>query len=208
MDIMDVINEILGQSRYLGSCAYFEMAEQAQNEEGAIGVFVDGKRNSTILYSGGEPLGAIYLDEMGGLYGDPAVLKIRDSDEYDLYAVDNRVVELVVARCRVFHKNYFSRHLSSALPEIGGVRRMPGVLALHILRDDTAQEGARVSVRKGRHVLANDTTTGDGQVSFKLFNGTYDILVADSTGEVATFMVDFKGERSELFIEMGGVTDV
>ncbi|QYZ78729.1 hypothetical protein E2N92_04440 [Methanofollis formosanus] len=208
MDIMDVINEILGRSRYLGLFAYFEMAREAKDEQGAIGVFVDGKRTSTILFSGGEPRGAIYLDEKGALYGDPAVLKIQESDGYDLYAVDRQVVDLVVARCRVFHRSYFPRHLSSDLPEIGGVRKMPGVLALLILRDDVAQEGARVSIRKGRHVLASDATTGDGQVSFRLFNGTYDIMVVDSRGEVATFMVDFKGERSELVIEMGGVTGV
>jgi hypothetical protein len=208
MDIMDIINEVLGRSHYLGSFLYYEMAERAEDEAGALGICVDGKRSSTILFSGGEPSGAIYYDEAGGLYGDQAVLKIQESDEYDLYATDRRVVDLIIARCRVFHKSYFPHHFSSDLPEIGGVRRIPGVLALIITDNDTPREGVRVSVRKGRHVLASDTTTGDGRVSFKLFNGKYDILLVDSADEVATFMVDFKGERSELVIEMDGVTDV
>lgn len=208
MDIMDIINEVLGRSRYLGSFPYHEMAERAEDEAGALGIFVDGKRSSTVLFSDGEPSGAIYFDEIGGLYGDPAVLKIQESDEYDLYATDRRVVELIIARCRVFHKSYFPHQFSSDLPEIGGVRKIPGILALVIINNEMPQEGVKVSVRKGRHVLASDTTTGDGRVSFRLFNGKYDILLVDSADEAATFMVDFKGERSELVIEMDGVNDV
>jgi len=207
MEIMDVINEILGRSRYLGSYSYGEMTEQAEAGEGAIGVFVDGPQYSVVLFSGGEPTGAIYGDEIGALYGDAAALKIPDMGEYELYTVEKRIVDMIVARCRVFNRSYFPRQLTSEIPEIGGVRKTPGILSIVVEKENSPQSGMRVSIRKGRHVLLSDTTTGDGRASFRLLNGRYDVIVVDRAQEVYTFMVDFHGSRSELVIELGGVTD-
>lgn len=207
MDIMDVINEILGQSRYLGSYPYFAMVRQGKSEGGAIAIVVDGDRRSVILFSRGEPTGAIYQDKQGALYGDAAVLKISDQDDYDLYAVDMKAVEIVVAHCRVFNRGHFPHQLSADIPEIGAKRRMPGVLSLEIVQNDLQQSGARVSIRKGRQVIASDVTTGDGKVSFRLMNGPYDVVVASRTGEIYSFLVDFNGKRSELIIELDGMND-
>lgn len=207
MKIMDIINEILGQSRYVGSFPYSEMAQRAGSEEGAIGVFVDGLRNSVIFFSGGEPSGAIYEDEVGALYGDAAALKILDQDEYELYASEKVLVDLIVARCRVFDRSHFPHSLTSDIPEIGGARRTPGILAIVVEKKNTPQSGMRVSIRKGRHVLLSDTTTGDGRASFRLLNGRYDVIVVDRAQEVYTFVVDFHGSSSELVIEVGGMTD-
>lgn len=207
MEIMDVINEILGQSRYLGSFPYCTMTETAGSVEGAIGIFVDGVRSSVILFSGGEPAGAIYVDEVGALYGDAAALRLVDRGEYELYAVEKKVVDMVVARCRVFSKSHFPHPLTSDIPEIGGVRRTPGVLSIVVEKENSPQSGMRVSIRKGRHVLLSDTTTGDGRASFRLLNGRYDVVVIDRAQEVYTFLVDFHGSKSELVIELGEVTD-
>jgi len=207
MEIIDVINEILGQSRYLGSYPYFATVRQGKSEGGAIAIVVDGDRSAVILFSGGEPTGAIYKDKLGALYGDSAVLKISDQDDYDLYAVDRKAVEIVVAHCRVFNRGHFPHNLSADIPEIGAKRRMPGVLSLFIVRNDLQQSGVRVSIRKGRQVIASDVTTGDGKVSFRLVNGPYDVVVASRTGEPYTFLVDFNGKRSELIIELDGMTD-
>ncbi|MDD4254965.1 MAG: hypothetical protein PHP59_06255 [Methanofollis sp.] len=207
MKIMDVINEILGQSRYLGSFPYCEMAQRAGSEEGAIGVFVDGLRNSVVLFSCGEPSGAIYGDEVGALYGDPAALKILEMGEYELYATEKRIVDMIVARCRVFNRSHFPHQLTSDIPEFGGERKSPGILSIVVEKENSPQSGMRVSIRKGRHVLLTDTTTGDGRASFRLLNGRYDVIVVDRAQEVYTFMVDFHGSRSELVIELGGMMD-
>jgi hypothetical protein len=207
MKIMDVINEILGQSRYLGSFPYCEMTQRACSEEGALGVFADGSRNSVVLFSCGEPSGAIYEDEVGALYGDAAALKIQDQDEYELYAGGKMLVEMLVARCRVFDRGHFPHPLTSEIPEIGGVRRTPGVLSIVVEKMTVPQSGMRVSIRKGRHVLLSDTTTGDGRASFRLLNGRYDVIVVDRAQEIYTFVVDFHGSSSELVIEVGGMTD-
>ncbi|WP_298667211.1 hypothetical protein [uncultured Methanofollis sp.] len=207
MKIMDIINEILGHSRYLGSFPYCEMVQTAKSEEGAMGVFVDGSLNSVVFFSCGEPTGAIYEDEAGALYGDAAALKIQDMGEYDLYATEKNVVDMIVARCRVFNRSYFPCQLTADLPEIGGVRRTPGILSIVVERESCPQSGMRVSIRKGRHVLLTDTTTGDGRASFRLLNGRYDIVVIDRAQEAYTFMVDFHGSRSELVIELEGMMD-
>jgi hypothetical protein len=207
MKIMDIINEILGQSRYLGSFPYCEMTQRACSEEGALGVFVDGSRNSVVLFSDGEPSGAIYEDEIGALYGDAAALKILDMDDYELYAAEKALVDMLVARCRVFNRGHFPHSLTSDIPEIGGVRRTPGILSIVVEKSSLPQSGMRVSIRKGRHVLLSDTTTGDGKASFRLLNGRYDVIVVDRAQEIYTFVVDFHGSRSELVIEVDGMTD-
>lgn len=207
MEIMNAINEVLGQSRYLGSYPYHLTVKQVQNESGAIAVFVDNDRSSVILFFHGEPAGAIYRDTLGTLFGDAAVLKISDRDSYDLYAADPASVEIVVARCRVFNRGHFPHQLSADIPEIGMKRRMPGVLSLLIVRGGAEQSGVRVSIKKGRQVLASDVTTGDGKVSFRLMNGPYDVVVASKAEEVYSFLVDFNGKQSELIIELDGVTD-
>lgn len=204
MEIMDIINEILGQSRYLGSFSYRTMVQTAGSEGGAIGVFVDGARNSVILFSGGEPAGAIYADEAGALYGDAAALRIVDAGEYELYAAEKKLVDMIVARCRVFSRSHFPHPLTSDIPEIGGVRKTPGVLAIVVEKENRPQSGMRVSIRKGRHVLLSDTTTGDGRASFRLLNGRYDIVIVDRAQDVYTFVVDFHGASSELVIELAG----
>jgi len=207
MEIMDVINEILGQSRYMGSYPYFTTVRQAKSEAGAIAIFVDGDRSAVILFSLGEPAGAIYSDKLGALFGDSAVLKLSGQDDYDLYAVDQRAVEIVVAHCRVFNRGHFPHQLSADIPEIGAKRKMPGVLSLLIVRGDAEQSGVRVSIKKGRQVIASDVTTGDGKASFRLMNGSYDVVVSSRTGDVYSFLVDFNGKRSELIIELDGMTD-
>lgn len=207
MEIMDVINEILGQSRYLGSFPYGTMVQTAGSEDGAIGVFVDGAKNSVVLFSSGEPAGAIYVDEAGALYGDAAALRIVDAGEYEIYAAEKKLVDMVVSRCRVFSRSHFPHPLTADIPEIGGVRKTPGVLSIVVEKENCPQSGMRVSIRKGRHVLLSDTTTGDGRASFRLLNGRYDIVIIDRAQEVYTFVVDFHGSSSELVIELGGVTD-
>ncbi|MDK2974747.1 MAG: hypothetical protein PWP08_1118 [Methanofollis sp.] len=207
MEIMEIINEVLGQSHYLGSYPYYTMVRQAKSEASAIAVFVDRDRNAAILYSRGEPTGAIYRDTLGALFGDSAVLKISDQDDYDLYAVDLRAVELVVAHCRVFNRGHFPHRLSADIPEIGTKRRIPGVLSLLIVRNGAEQSGVRVSIKKGRQVLASDVTTGDGKASFRLMNGSYDVVISSRTGEAYSFLVNFNGKRSELIIELDGITD-
>ncbi|TAJ44842.1 hypothetical protein CUJ86_06010 [Methanofollis fontis] len=207
MEIMEIINEILSRSRYLGSFPYFEMSRVAGSRDGSVGVFVDSSKSSVILFSGGEPTGAIFRDEKGALFGDSAVLKITDNDEYDLYGVDRRAVDIVVSHCRVFNKGHFPHQLPADIPEIGEKRKSPGVLSIDIVRDDRPQSGVRVSMRKGRHVIASDVTTGDGKVSFRLLNGHYDVLMIDRAREVYTFLVDFNGKKSELVIDLGGLAD-
>ena len=94
--------------------------------------------------------------------------------------------------------------LDDDLPSFGGIHRSPGILCLTLAREGIPQPGIRVSIKKGRQIIASDITTTDGKVCFKLLNGTYDCTAVDRAQEMYTFMVDFNDRYAESVIEIGG----
>jgi hypothetical protein len=205
MDIIKIIDEILGASSYNGDYNFLELLDYASKHK-IDGIAVSGEKNQKffIVFTAGEPEGVITHDEKGTLFGDKAAYHIEGPENFELFIVNPELTSALASRCRVFDKTHLQKRLGENLPSIGGRKRSIGVLCIQIFRDGTPQKGVRVSIRRGRQELMNDMTTGDGKVCFRLINGRYDCMVIDRENELYPFMVDFKDQHAETEIDIGG----
>jgi len=205
MDIIKIIDEILGASSYDSDYDFPELLEYTAKHK-IDGIAVSGEKNQKffIVFTGGEPEGFITNDEKGTLFGDKAAYLIEGTENFELFMVNPEIARALASRCRLFDKTHIQKRLGESLPSIGGKRRSIGVLCIQILKDGKPQKGVRVSIRRGRQELMNDMTTGDGKVCFRLINGRYDCMVIDRENELYPFMVDFKDRHADTEIDIGG----
>jgi hypothetical protein len=205
MDIIKIIDEILGASSYDSDYDFSGLLEHASKNK-INGIAVSGEKNQKffIVFADGEPEGAITNDETGTLFGDKAAYLIEGTENFELFMVNQEITKALASRCRVFDKTHVQKRLGEILPSIGGKKRSIGVLCIQILRGGKPQKGVRVSIRRGRQELMNDMTTGDGKVCFRLINGRYDCMVIDRENELYPFMVDFKDRHADTEIDIGG----
>lgn len=205
MDVNNVIDEVLGTSKYVGDFSFDELVKTASSQAAdGVAVSEESDQKFIIIFEKGELTGVILIDEKGALYGEQAALMLQNRDHFELFATEPSIVGALAARSRVFDTMHILRRLSNDLPSIGGRQQRPGVLCLVIQRDGALQSGMRVTVRKGRQIIGSDTTTEDGKACFKLLSGRYDCVVLDRTQESYTFMIDFKDRYTESIIDIGG----
>jgi hypothetical protein len=205
MDIIKIIDEILGASSYDSDYDFPRLLENASRKKvNGIAVSSDKNQKFFVVFSGGEPEGVIAHDEKGTLFGDKAAYLIEGSENFELFIVNPEITSALASRCRVFDKTHVRKRLGESLPSVGGKKRSIGVLCIQILKEGKPQKGVRVSIRRGRQELMNDMTTGDGKVCFRLINGRYDCMVIDRENELYPFMVDFKDKHAETEIDIGG----
>lgn len=205
MDIIKIIDEILGTSSYVRDYSFEDLLNQAKKNK-TNGIAVSGERSQKffIVFNDGEPDGAIMHDEKGTLFGDKAAYLIEGTENFELFNVNPEISKSLASRCRIFDKSHIQKRLSTILPSVGGKKTTIGVLCITILKNGTPQKGVRVSIRKGRQELLNDMTTEDGKVCFKLMNGRYDCMVIDRENELYPFMVEFKDQNADTEIDIGG----
>lgn len=204
-EIISIIDEVLSNATFVASYPYDELIRCAQ-EQGVngIGVFEEKDRKFFLMFEGGQPEGAIYVDPKGTLFGDKAAYLLSGKETFEFFQVSQPVVNALASRCRVFDKSHLKRRLMEEIPNFGGKKQSPGVLCLIIVRDGATLTGIRVSIKKGRQIIASDMTTSDGKVCFKLLNGKYDCTAVDREQGMYTFMVDFNHRYAETTIEIGG----
>ena len=204
-EIISIIDEVLSNATFVASYSYDELIRCAQ-EQGVngIGVFEEKDRKFFLMFEGGQPEGAIYVDPKGTLFGDKAAYLLSGKETFEFFQVSQPVVNALASRCRVFDKSHLKRRLMEEIPNFGGKKQSPGVLCLIIVRDGATLTGIRVSIKKGRQIIASDMTTSDGKVCFKLLNGKYDCTAVDREQGMYTFMVDFNHRYAETTIEIGG----
>jgi len=169
-----------------------------------IGVNDENDRKFYLVFEDGAAEGAIFTDSKGTLFGDKAAILLTGQETFELFEVSQSIVSALASRCRIFDKSHVKKRLDDDLPSFGGIHRSPGILCLTLARGGVPQPGIRVSIKKGRQIIASDITTTDGKVCFKLLNGTYDCLAVDRAQEIYTFMVDFNDRYVESVIEIGG----
>lgn len=144
-----------------------------------------------VLFSNGEPDGAILHDEKGTLFGDKAVYLLKGDEQFSFYTVRKEVVDRVVLGCRVFDKNLFSRGLARDIPQMKTPKETgAGVFAMRVVRGGKPVPGQRISIRKAGQVIGNDFTSSEGKVSFRLLYGTYECVVHEK--DLSTKVYEFE----------------
>ncbi|MCU0632081.1 MAG: hypothetical protein MUC66_03785 [Methanolinea sp.] len=143
-----------------------------------IGKAIEKDQNWYILFSRGEPDGAVLHDDKGTLFGNKAIYLLKGTEQFHFHAANHQFVERIILGCRVFDKNILNRGLSGDIPEMAGrVETRAGVFSMRLVKDGSPVPGQRVSLRKSGQVIANDFTSAEGKISFRLLFGNYECVV-------------------------------
>jgi hypothetical protein len=203
MKIQDLIENILKGSQYMGTFTLPELFSfiKAGSVSG-IAESKEGEKDLFLAIIGGEPEGAIFLDDKGELYGDKAVMMVTGHEKFVLCEVKPDVVEAVVMGCRIFEKTHLRKSINYVLPEIGKKSQGMGVFTLVIQRDHELQNGVRVSIRRDGKIVGSDVTTEDGSVGFKVLYGDYDCIVQDRNQQITSFHIKFSETNPKIILEL------
>jgi hypothetical protein len=205
MHIADLFDKVISSSKYAGDFAFdVLLGYMRENQQSGLALAEKGRKNFILVFVNGEPEGATIIDDTGMLFGDKAVYLLEHTEVFKLFLIDPKFGESLAARCKIYERSHLRKQLSVDLPAIGGNKQTLGKLCIVVKKADTLQSGMRVSIRKGRQVLASDITTVDGKVCFKLVNGMYDCVVENRSQSVSRFVVDFHERYSESVIDVGG----
>jgi len=202
MKIQELIGTILAGSTRLGTFTLSDLIRFTQSKStNGIAVSTIGDREFDLAILGGEPEGAILIDEKGTLYGDKAVMLLTGTEKFELYDVKQDLVEAVVMGCRIMEKGHIRKSGMDMIPEIGRKSDGLGVLSVAVQRNGEPQNGVRVSIRKEGQMITNDITT-NGTVDFKLLYGKYDCIVQDRAMMISTFHIIFDVGHSRITLEI------
>ena len=209
MDINDLMGEILRHSTCEGRFTLDELLHYGTiHSPTGIGVAIEEKHTFFLVLSGGEPDGAMFVDEKGTLFGDPAVLHLSGREVFELFLVTPPIVDALVSRCRVFEKSHLKKNGRLDIPTVGTPNRQRvGVLCLTVRDNRAPLAGAHVAIRKGKVVMTGDVTDSEGRVCFRLLNGRYMCVVSDRMGERARRIIEFHEPQVEAFVDIGGTMD-
>ena len=203
MKIQELIGTILAGSTRLGTYTLPELIKFTQSKSiNGIAVAVSGDREFDLALLGGEPEGAILIEEKGTLYGDKAVMLLSGNEMFELYDVKRDLVEAVVVGCRILEKGHICKSSMDIIPEIGKKSDGLGVLSIAVQRNGEPQNGIRVSIRKDMQMICNDITTQNGTVAFKLLYGKYDCIVQDRAMMISTFHIIFDVGHTRITLEI------
>lgn len=202
MKIQELIGTLLAGATRLGTYTLPELITFAQSQNvNGVAVAANGEREFDLILLGGEPEGAILLDEKGVLYGDKAVMLLSGTEKFELYDVKRDLVEAVAMGCRIMEKGHIRKNSMDIIPEIGRKSDGLGVLAVAVQRNGEPQNGVRVSIRKDMQMICSDTTQ-NGTVGFKLLFGKYDCIVQDRSMMIHTFHIIFDAGHMRITLEI------
>ncbi|MDN7011543.1 hypothetical protein FGW20_00510 [Methanoculleus sp. FWC-SCC3] len=209
MDVNDLMGEVLRQSTSEGHFTLDELLHYGSRySPTGIGVSREKGHTFFLFFSGGEPDGAMFVDTMGTLFGDSAVLRLTGREEFELFSVTPQIIDALVARCRLFDKSHLKKNGRLDIPTVGTpARQRIGVLCLIVRDGRTPLAGAHVAIRKGKLVMTGDVTDSAGKVCFRLLNGRYMCVVSDRLGERTRQIVEFHEPQVVEHIDIGGTED-
>ena len=205
MQIADLFDRVISNSKYEGNYRFDELIDfMSSTKKTGLAFAENGSRNVILIFVSGEPEGAAIIDESGMLFGNKAVYLLQQTEIFKLFLTEKHFGESIAARCKIYDKIHLRKRISDDLPTLGGRMSSLGKLCIIVKKEGELQTGMRVTIRKGRQVLASDITAGDGKVCFKLQNGTFDCVVVDKAQTVHRFMLDFRERYGESVIDIGG----
>lgn len=192
MELQELLDNILKGAKYLGTFSLTDLLSFAASRRlHALAVAKEGSKQFYLAFLNGEPEGAVYLDAEGALYGDKAVVYIREGRQYVLCDVQPDIIDALAMGCRIFEKGHIRKNITYSVPEIGKKSQGLGVVTLSVRREKSPQNGVRVSIRKDGKIVGSDVTTGNGEVSFRVMYGTYTCIVQDRSQVVTHFTIHF-----------------
>jgi hypothetical protein len=208
MQIAELFERVISNSKYIGNFAFDDLMQQMQSPiQSGLAIAEEGSKNYILVFVKGEPEGAALIDENGVLFGNKAVYLLNQNAVFKLFLIDGEFGESLAASCKVYDKSHLRKSITEELPTVGGKKQTLGKLCIIVRKNGELQQGMRVSIRRGRQVLASDVTTVDGRVCFKLLNGRYDCVVMDRLQNLYRFMIDFKDRFVETVVDVGGVNE-
>jgi hypothetical protein len=169
-----------------------------EDQKSGIALAVIDRGTVYLLFTSGEPQGAVEIDRTGMLIGDKAVYLLKGNEIFSFYRVEREIIEEWVLTCRIFDKSHLNSNLSPNIPIIERKNEGMGAFGIRVLKDDVPQSGLHVSVRKQGRVLGSDVTTSEGKAYFKLLFGDYDVVIMDREKKIQIFPVKVhSGGREE-----------
>lgn len=197
------IEELIRDVPLAGVSSYPELLQVARKHrfEGA-GVSGGPGKKVYLLFIGGEPEGAVFIDGKGELYGDKAVYLIRGDETFSRYPLGHGLVERMVFGCRIHTKSHFSGQPSLEIPEFGKKADGIGRLIITLKRGGSALAGVPVKIRKEGQVVAHDSTDREGMASFRLLFGRYELLILRQEDDMDVYDFSFVPEFNERPLEL------
>ena len=113
MELQELLDNILKGAKYLGTFSLTDLLTFAASRRlNALAVAKEGNKQFYLAFLNGEPEGAIYLDAEGALYGDKAVVYIREGRQYVLCDVQPDIIDALVMGCRIFEKGHIRKNIT------------------------------------------------------------------------------------------------
>lgn len=179
MTSKEILEHLIADSQGVGPFplqALLDMAKKKVLFGVAKAVLKD--QNWYILFSEGEPDGAVFHDEKGTLFGNKAAYLLKGAEQFNFYPANPQVIERITQGCRVFDKNIFNRGMARDIPQMKRIGETgAGVFAMKVEKGGRPVAGQRISIRKGGQIIANDFTSAEGKISFRLLYGRYECVV-------------------------------
>ncbi len=199
----EILDQLIKESPAVGTWPLRELFDFA-GSKGTYGVAVahSAEVKWYLFFAGGEPQGAMMIDERGSLFGDKAVYLLKGTESFNLHILDPPVVERFILGCRIYDTSHLIRTQSFTVPQFGKKSVGIGKLILAIKKSGKVQPGVLVTMRKGRQVVASDITNIEGKVSFRLVYGPYECILSQKNFRIELFEFKFDAANNEKAIEL------
>jgi hypothetical protein len=199
----ELLDQLVKESPPVGKWPLQELIDVTRSK-GTYGIAVAQPGDVTwyLFFAGGEPEGAMMIDERGSLFGDKAIYLLKGTESFALHILDPPVVERFILGCRIYDTSHLIRTKSFNVPQFGKKAEGIGKLILAIKKSGHVQPGVLVTMRKGRQVVASDITNPEGKVSFRLLYGPYECILSQKNFRIELFEFRFHKDNNEKVIEL------
>ncbi len=196
MTSREVLESVLEGSSGEGPYSLQALLEKAKNNAlCGIGKSAEKRQEWYILFYEGEPDGAILYDDKGCLFGNKAIYLLKGNEQFMFYPEDPSVIERITLGCRVFDRNLFTRGKARDMPEMKKVGETgAGIFSMKLVMGGNPVQGRRISIRRASQIIANDTTSSEGKVSFRLLFGKYECVVHEKDLSTRVYEFEFHAD--------------
>ncbi|HUH78605.1 MAG TPA: hypothetical protein VLY83_01780 [Methanoregula sp.] len=203
MKIRELLTTILKNAPVRGTFELPDLLRFAtKNTATGMAVAKEAEIEFYLAFIGGEPEGAVYIDEKGTLFGDKAIMMITDRESFVFYDLSPDIVDSVIMGSRIFEKSHLRKGVPSLIPEVGKKAAGIGNLTVVVQHGGEAQNGVRVSIRKDGKIVGSDVTTADGSVGFRVLHGAYDCIVQDRNQQITTRPITFDPAAPRIIVDV------
>jgi len=204
MEISEFLNEQVNATISESSSKLNDLKKFAdEGKKSGIGVADIGIGKLYLLFTKGEPEGAVEIEKNGILLGDKAIYLLKGSETFSFHPVSQDVIEEYILLCRISDQSHLTSNMSVAMPTIERRYEGTGSFTVKIVKIQVPQPGVHVSIRKQGRVIGSDVTTNEGKAYFKVLFGEYDCVVMDRDRKIRIFPVTVRSGGIEETIELG-----